>query len=161
MLLAQNANDPLATLEPRVRLRTEKRAQIEARRGAIYTAKDRGCTWEAIAEALAESGIVITPNALRLAINEEPRDLKKYPRRLVGRRQKRKGQQSSVSRGKIQGGKANTERDEEQSAVKSEISDAPEMVAITKSSDVLPATLTKIKPNSDHVIFRRNPNDPL
>jgi hypothetical protein len=142
MVEEQSAGDPLATLEPRRWPRTEKRVQIEARRGAIYAARDRGCTWEAIAEALAESGIVTTPNALRLAINEKPRDLKKYPRRLIGRRQKRKGPQSPISKGTMQGGNSDEERGEDRSAAKPEES-------------------TKAKPDSDHVIFRRNPNDPI
>jgi hypothetical protein len=34
-------------------------------------------------------------------------------------------------------------------------------VAITKSSDLPPAAPTKAKPDSDHAIFRRNPNDPF
>jgi hypothetical protein len=145
MLQAQNADDPLATLEPRSPLQTEKRAQIEARRATIYAAKDRGCTWEAIAEALAEAGIVITPNALRLAITREPRDLKKYPRKLVGRRQKRQGQQSTVSRGKMQGGNADEERDENRSVVKSE------------ESTNAPASIPpRIDPNSFAGIRRRN-----
>jgi hypothetical protein len=115
----------------------------------IYAAKDRGCTWEAIAEALAEAGIVITPNALRLAITREPRDLKKFPRKLVGRRQKRQGQQSTVSRGKMQDGNADEERDDNRSVVKSEEStNAP--------ASIPPRIPPRIDPNSFAGIRRRN-----
>jgi hypothetical protein len=34
-------------------------------------------------------------------------------------------------------------------------------VAIIKSSDVPPTAPIKAKPDSDHAIFRRNPNDPI
>jgi hypothetical protein len=106
--------DALATLEPRPKPLSEKRSAIEANREAIYAAKDRGCSWVQIAAAFVEVGLVVTPDALRFAINAAPRDLKKYPRRsIVGPRQKRRGRQSSVSKGAIQAGNADGERDED------------------------------------------------
>jgi|SRR6266700_2594051 len=105
--------DALAKLEPQPKPLSEKRSAIEAHRGAIYAAKDRGCSWVQIAQALAVVGLVVTPDALRFAINAAPRDLKKYPRRSIGQRQKRRGRRSSASRGTIQAGNTDEERDDD------------------------------------------------
>src|ERR1700719_2329085 len=80
--------EALAKIEPRARPISKKRTIIEANRDVIYAAKDRGCTWAQIAEALTKAGFVVTADALRFAINLTPRDFKKYPRIIVGRRQK-------------------------------------------------------------------------
>jgi hypothetical protein len=71
----------LARLKPPPKHRSKNREAIEALRGSIYEAKDRGNTWAQIADGLAEIGVVISPAALRFAINAEKRDVKKYPRR--------------------------------------------------------------------------------
>jgi hypothetical protein len=101
--------DALAKLEPRPKPLSEQRAAIEANREAIYAAKDRGCSWVQIAAACAEAGLVVSPDALRFAINAVPRDFKKHPRRSIA--QKRRGRQPSVSRGTIQAGNTDEERD--------------------------------------------------
>jgi len=141
--------DALEKLAPGSKFKSEIRAMIEANLAAIYTAKDRGCTWAAIAVTLTEVGIVITPTALRFMMSAIPRDLKKYPHRsLVGQRQKREGRQSSISKGKMQGN-ADEERDEDRSAVKSEEStNAP--------ASIPPRIPPRIDPNSFAGIRRRN-----
>jgi hypothetical protein len=93
--------DALAKLEPRPKPLSEKRSAIEANREAIYAAKDRGCSWVQIAKAFAEVGLVVTPDALRFAINATPRDLKKYPRMTLRRRQKQKVQQAAIETTKL------------------------------------------------------------
>jgi hypothetical protein len=85
----------LGRLMPRPKPRSEKRAMIEASLGAIYAARDRGCTWAEIAEGLAEAGMVITSDALRCAVNERPRDLKTHPRTIEVRTPKRKSKRPS------------------------------------------------------------------
>jgi hypothetical protein len=81
---------------PRPKPRSEKRAMIEASLGAIYAARDRGCTWAEIAEGLAEAGVVVTADALRFAVNERPRDLKAYPRTIEVRKLKRRPNRASA-----------------------------------------------------------------
>ncbi len=88
----------LGRLIPRLKTRSEKRAMIEASLGAIYAARDRGCTWAEIAEGLAEAGVVITADALRVAVNERPRDMKAYPRTIEVRKPKRWPKRSSADK---------------------------------------------------------------
>jgi hypothetical protein len=79
-----------------------------------------------------------------------PRDLKKYPRRsLVGQRQKQQGRQSSITKGKMQGGNGDEQRDEDRSVAKSEEStNAP--------ANIPPHIPPRIDPNSYAGIRRRN-----
>jgi len=124
MFETQNFGDVLGKVEPRSHPQRKKRALIEANREAIYAARDRGCTWAEIAEALSKAGFVVSPNALRLAMNEKPRDLKKYPRTMMAERKPRqKSKQSSIEgRGEIQGGTADKECHENRIETQSETS---------------------------------------
>jgi hypothetical protein len=137
---------------------------LPANKILVVARRPWGCSWVQIANTFAEVGLLVTPDALRFAINATPRNLKKYPRRSIA--QKRQGRKTSVSTGKTQASATDEERDEDRSEAMTEISvhapaSLPKAVAITKSSDVPPAVPTTVKPDSDHVIFRRNPNDPI
>jgi hypothetical protein len=97
MLETPSVRDTLAKLNPRTKPGEKNRAIIEANREEIYAARDRGCTWLDISQALAEAGFVIGPNTLRLTMSEKPRDLKKYPRKMLAERKpKQRVQQSSI-----------------------------------------------------------------
>ena len=135
--------DALAKLEPRPKPLSEQRAAIEANREAIYAAKDRGCSWRQIAEAFAEAGLVVTPDALRFAINAASRDFKKYPRRSIA--QKRRGRQPSVSTGTIQAGNTDEERNDDRPAAKPE-----------EATNAPASTPLRVDPNSYAGIRRLN-----
>jgi hypothetical protein len=135
--------DVLAKLEPRPKPLSKKRSAIEANREAIYAAKDRGCSWVQIAEAFAQVGFVVTPDALRFAINAAPRDFKKYPRRSIA--QKRGGRQPAVSTGTIQAGTADEERNDDRTAAKPE--------EATKAPASIPL---RVDPTSSSLIRRLN-----
>ena len=92
--------EALAKIEPRARPISKKRTIIEANRDAIYVAKDRGCTWAQIAEALTKAGFVVTADALRFTINATPRDFKKYPRMMIAKRKPRQQSQQSSIKGR-------------------------------------------------------------
>src|SRR2546421_6831253 len=97
MLETPSVRDTLAKLNPRTKPGEKNRAIVEANREEIYAARDRGCTWAEISQALAEAGIAIGPNTLRLTMSEQPRDLKKYPRKMLAERKPRQSvQQSSI-----------------------------------------------------------------
>jgi len=150
MFETQNVGDALRNVEPRLHPRRKNRALIQANCEAIYAARDRGCTWADIAMALSEAGLTVSPNALRLAMNEKSRDLKKYPRkRLAERKPRRKVPRASVSRGTIQAGNADEERNDAQTAAKSEeATNAPASIPLR----IPPG----IDPNSSALIRRLN-----
>ena len=100
MLETPSVRDTLAKLNPRTKPGEKNRAIVEANREEIYAARDRGCTWADISQALAEAGIAIGPNTLRLMMSERPRDLKKYPRKMLAERKPRQPVQQSSIKGK-------------------------------------------------------------
>jgi hypothetical protein len=100
MFETQNFGDALGKAEPRLNPRRKNRALIQANCEAIYAARDRGCTWADIAKALSEAGFSVSPNALRLAMNEKSRDLKKYPRKMLAERKPRQQVQQSSIKGR-------------------------------------------------------------
>jgi hypothetical protein len=77
---APTVSEALAQVKPKPKPRSQKRATIEENLGAIYAKRDEGCTWAEIAEGLGKAGIVMSPAALRFAVNAKKRDTKKYPR---------------------------------------------------------------------------------
>ena len=94
----QNFGDILEKVEPRQHPQHKKRTLIEANREAIYMARDRGCIWVDIAKTLSENGFVVSPDSLRRTMNEKPRDLKKYPRKMIVKRKpKQQSRQSSIT----------------------------------------------------------------
>jgi len=124
MFETQNFGDALEKAEPRLHPRRKNRALIQANCEAIYAARDRGCTWADIAKALSEAGFTVSPNALRLAINSVPRDLKKYPRKMLAQRKPRRKQvqRSIESNREMQGGASDKERRHDAVEIKPEAS---------------------------------------
>jgi hypothetical protein len=110
MFETQNVGDALRNVEPRLHPRRKNRALIQANCEAIYAARDRGCTWADIAMALSEAGLTVSPNALRLAMNEKSRDLKKYPRKRLAERKircwKSSSRQQNLADSALRAGKA-------------------------------------------------------
>lgn len=100
MFETQNFGDALGKVEPRLHPRRKNRALIQANCEAIYAARDRGCTWADIAKALSEAGFTISPNALRLAMNEKSRDIKKYPRKMLAEKKPRQQLKQSSIKGR-------------------------------------------------------------
>jgi hypothetical protein len=84
MTEAQDVAAVLSKLEASTRTRTEKWARIEASLAPIFAARDRGVSWQAIAQALREVGIDVHHESLRLFVRDHPRDLKAYPRTIAG-----------------------------------------------------------------------------
>jgi hypothetical protein len=69
----------LAKLEAPSRTRSETWTKVLANLGPIYAARDRRVPWQKIAEGLGEAGIQVHPETLRLFVNDQERDLTKYP----------------------------------------------------------------------------------
>jgi hypothetical protein len=74
----------LAALPPKATSPSSARALVEAIAAEIRTAMDRGYTYQEIAALLAERGLVLKPNTLRLYL--QPR--KKTPVRRAGKGRK-------------------------------------------------------------------------
>lgn len=70
----------LAKLEPPSRKKSETWEKVLANLGPIFAARDRRVPWLKIAEALGEVGIQVNHETLRLFVNDQERDLTKYPR---------------------------------------------------------------------------------
>ena len=70
----------LAKLQAPTRTKSESWIKIKANLGPIFAARDRQVPWKTIAEALGEAGIHVHYESLRQFMNNQERDLTKYPK---------------------------------------------------------------------------------
>jgi hypothetical protein len=80
MTEAKTVEAVLAKLQAPSRTKSETWTKIKSNLGPIFAARDRRVPWKTIAEALGEAGIHVHHESLRLFMNNQERDLTKYPK---------------------------------------------------------------------------------